>query len=212
MARGSIFPLARQFLQERAIFGVTLVQPVSTLPTQNRDEVKLWDTEVRDAQVPCRTVNIEDILGPPSPDRRLLPDLQYLQLLLADPKHLQTEIGLLIGKRLDRSHRPHTDEELPYHPVVLALFKYAARGQPGLHFCSEQHTVGDPSQVPSQDPSQDQEDIQCHIWGHSLEPSEITAKDAFSSRSRWHTEQQGRPEQDLQSVSSPNVLMSALHL
>jgi len=26
-------------------------QPVSTLPTQDCDEVKLWDTEVRDAQV-----------------------------------------------------------------------------------------------------------------------------------------------------------------
>ena len=66
---------------------------------------------------------MEDILGPPSPDRRLLPDLRYLQLLLADPKYLQTEIGLLIAMRLDRSHKPHTDEELPYHPIVLALFK-----------------------------------------------------------------------------------------
>lgn len=74
-------------------------------------------------QVPCHIVDIEDILGPPSPDRRLLPDLRYLQLLLADPKYLQTEIGILIGKRLARSHSPHTDEELPYHPIVLALFK-----------------------------------------------------------------------------------------
>ena len=66
---------------------------------------------------------MEDILGPPSPDRRLLPDLRYLQLLLADPKYLQTEIGLLIAMRLDRSHKSHKDEELPYHPIVLALFK-----------------------------------------------------------------------------------------
>jgi len=56
----------------------------------------------------------------------LLPDLRYLQLLLADPKYLQTKIGLLIAKRLDRAHRPHTDEELPYHPIVLALFKVSS--------------------------------------------------------------------------------------
>ena len=49
--------------------------------------------------------------------------MRYLQLLLADPKHLQTEIGKLIAMRLRRMHSPHIDEELPYHPITLGLFK-----------------------------------------------------------------------------------------
>lgn len=74
-------------------------------------------------QVSCSIVDIEDILGTCLPDTRLLPDLRYLQLLLADPGHLQTEIGKLIAMRLGRMHSPHTDEELPYHPITLGIFK-----------------------------------------------------------------------------------------
>ena len=68
-------------------------------------------------------VAIEDILGACLPQRRLLPDLRYLQLLLSDPKYMQTKIGDLIAMRLKWSHSPHTDEELPYHPITLALFQ-----------------------------------------------------------------------------------------
>ena len=49
--------------------------------------------------------------------------MRYLQLLLADPKLLQAEIDNLIAMRLRRMHSPLIDEELPYHPITLALFK-----------------------------------------------------------------------------------------
>lgn len=63
------------------------------------------------------------MLGACLPQRRLLPDLRYLQLLLANPKYMPTEIGNLIAMRLKRAHSPHTDVELPYHPITLALFQ-----------------------------------------------------------------------------------------
>ncbi len=75
------------------------------------------------SQVPCKIAAIEDLLGTCSKDRRLLADLRYLQLLLAEPSHLQAEICNLIEMRLKRSISPHVDSELQYHPITLALFQ-----------------------------------------------------------------------------------------
>lgn len=74
-------------------------------------------------QVPCETATFEELLGTCSKDRTLLPDLRYLQLLLAEPSHLQEEICKLIKMRLTRPISPHLDSELEYHPITLALFQ-----------------------------------------------------------------------------------------
>lgn len=56
-------------------------------------------------------------------DRRLLPDLRYLQLLLAGPSQLRTEISKLISMRLKRTIGSHADKELEFHPITVALFQ-----------------------------------------------------------------------------------------
>ncbi len=50
---------------------------------------------------------------------------------------------------------------------MVLMMQYAAQGQQGLEFFSEQHGVGDSAR----------EDIQCHILGRALEPSEIKVKE-----------------------------------
>ncbi len=50
---------------------------------------------------------------------------------------------------------------------MVLMMQYAAQGQQGLEFFSEQQNVGDSAR----------EDIQCHILGRALEPSEIKAKE-----------------------------------
>ena len=74
-------------------------------------------------QVPCEIATFEDLLGTCHKDRRLLPDLRYLQLLLAKPSQLRKEISKLINMRLTRPISPHVDSELEYHPITLALFQ-----------------------------------------------------------------------------------------
>lgn len=74
-------------------------------------------------QVPCETATFEELLGMCPKDRRLLPDLRYLQLLLAEPSQLRTEIFKLINMRLTRAISPHVDAELEYHPITVALFQ-----------------------------------------------------------------------------------------
>ena len=73
--------------------------------------------------VPCEIATFEDLLGTCHKDRRLLPDLRYLQLLLAKPSRLRKEIPKLINMCLRRPISPHVDSELEYHPITLALFQ-----------------------------------------------------------------------------------------
>ena len=81
-----------------------------------------WDDLCAIAVLGTLRAAIEDVLGTCSKDRRLLADLRYLQLLSAEPSHLQTEICNLIEMRLKRPISPHVDLELQYHPITLALF------------------------------------------------------------------------------------------
>ena len=74
-------------------------------------------------QVPCEIAIFEDLLGTCPKDRRLLPDLRYLQLLLAEPSQLRKEISKLINMRLTRPIFSHVDSEPEYHPITLALFQ-----------------------------------------------------------------------------------------
>lgn len=74
-------------------------------------------------QVPCEIATFEELLGMCPKDRRLLPDLRYLQLLLAEPSQLRKEICKLINMRLTRPISPHVDAELEYHPITVALFQ-----------------------------------------------------------------------------------------
>ncbi|KAL0053949.1 hypothetical protein WJX82_001588 [Trebouxia sp. C0006] len=147
----------------------TARQAYSTLPTADCDEVKLWIEEVQKKHVPCEIATFEDLLGTCHKDRRLLPDLRYLQLLLAKPSQLRKEISKLINMRLTRPISPHVDSELEYHPITLALFQFAALGQHGLCFQPELHDVNDSAR----------EDIRCCIDGEPLEPSEITASEFY---------------------------------
>ncbi|KAL0054515.1 hypothetical protein WJX82_010134 [Trebouxia sp. C0006] len=147
----------------------TACQEYSTLPTADCDEVKLWIAEVQKKHVPCEIATFEDLLGTCHKDRRLLPDLRYLQLLLAKPSQLRKEISKLINMRLTRPISPHVDSELEYHPITLALFQFAALGQHGLCFQQELHDVNDSAR----------EDIRCCIDGEPLEPSEIKASEFY---------------------------------
>ena len=54
---------------------------------------------------------------------------------------------------------------------IVLMVQYAALGQQGLAFFPIKHSVGDPAQ----------EDIQCHILGKPLEPSEIKLKEISPS-------------------------------
>ena len=67
------------------------------------------------------------------------------------------------------------------------LTQYAAYGQNGLGFFSEAHNVEDSAR----------EDIQCHILGSPLEPSEIKVKEVQPSPANPDgiQQQQGRVEQ-----------------
>ena len=54
---------------------------------------------------------------------------------------------------------------------MVLMMQYAAHGQQGLEFLSEQHGPGDSAR----------EDIQCHVLGHALEPSEISVHKCIAS-------------------------------
>ncbi|KAL3161179.1 hypothetical protein ABBQ38_009547 [Trebouxia sp. C0009 RCD-2024] len=100
----------------------TACREYSTLLAADCDEVKLWNAEVQD-KVPCEIATFEELLGMCPKDRRLLPDLRYLQLLLAEPSQLRKEIFKLINMCLTRPISPHVDAELEYHAITLALFQ-----------------------------------------------------------------------------------------
>lgn len=93
--------------------------------------------------VPCELAPIEDLLGMVPEERKLLADIQYLQLWLAEPDILQRELCSLVDMRLKRLIGSHVDPEVPYHPITLALFQYAALGQLGLHFYPDLYAVND---------------------------------------------------------------------
>lgn len=86
-------------------------------------------------QVPCEVVTFEDLLGTCPKDRKLLPDMRYLQLLLAKPSQLRKEISKLIKMRLTRTISPHIDAELEYHPITLALFQVSCGPFAGIFVC-----------------------------------------------------------------------------
>ena len=74
-------------------------------------------------QVPCELATIEKLLGMVPKERKMLADLRYLQLLLAEPDYLQGELCSLVEMRLKRLIGSHIDLEVPYHPITLALFQ-----------------------------------------------------------------------------------------
>ena len=74
-------------------------------------------------QVPCELATIEKLLGMVPKERKMLADLRYLQLLLAEPDYLQGELCSLVEMRLRRVIGSHVDLEVPYHPITLALFQ-----------------------------------------------------------------------------------------
>jgi hypothetical protein len=81
-------------------------------------------------QVPCEVTSVDDLLGMQS----FREDLRYLQLLSDRSMDLAPAIKTLIGVRMKRKREywegvnrgeilSVPDLEVPYHPIVVALFK-----------------------------------------------------------------------------------------
>ena len=108
-----------------------------TVPGEQVDEVVLWKAEVIEKKVPRTVVPVDDLLAK---ERPLVADLRWLQLKLAAGRHSLESVKRMraeraVGKR---------DLEVPYHPLLLTFYEAASRGQLGLQFLAEDHTLPKP--------------------------------------------------------------------
>ena len=110
-----------------------------TVPGEQVTEVVLWKAEVIDKNVLREVVDTDHILVPSRP---LMAELRWLQLKTAarrinldGVKKMRVERDRAAGKR---------DLEVPYHPLLLQFYQAASRGQIGLDFLAEDHTLPKP--------------------------------------------------------------------
>ena len=70
-------------------------------------------------------VEISDIDDLLLPERPLVAELRWLQLLLHKDQQLEDRAAKMVQMRAKRQ-RSQKDEELPYHPIVLAILQVTA--------------------------------------------------------------------------------------
>jgi hypothetical protein len=105
-------------------------------------------------QVPREIVGTDQLLPPA---RALVSELRWLQLKLASRKCSLQQVKKMRAER----GAGQRDLELPYHPLLLHFFQAASRGQQGLEFLAEDHSLPKP-----------REDIRGLVEGKRLVPQE----------------------------------------
>ncbi|BDA49441.1 hypothetical protein COCOBI_14-0580 [Coccomyxa sp. Obi] len=117
----------RRFKRERSGFTYSFAGDLA--------EESLWKRAVDDADVPCEIVPLDELLVP---SRSMLAKLRYLRFLLMEAPAVSLSSILQMRSKRQQENQKH-DLELPYHPVIVAVAKAAAAGQPEISFLKEDH-------------------------------------------------------------------------
>lgn len=133
-----------------------------TVPGERVTEAVLWKAEVIDKSVPRTVVDVDQLLVK---ERPLVAELRWLQLKLSARRHSLESVRLMRGERATGKR----DLEVPYHPLLLAFYEAASRGQQGLQFLAEDHALPKP-----------REDIRGFVNGSRKVPQECKSECVYN--------------------------------